>query len=49
MVVYHREEFTKRQIYYQNRYRKGALRRVVANEHTGLLATEETFSFTRVP
>jgi DEAD/DEAH box helicase domain-containing protein len=39
--VYHREDFTKRQIYYQNRYRKGALRRVVANEHTGLLATEE--------
>lgn len=39
--VYGREYFTRRQIYYQNRYRKGALRRVVANEHTGLLATEE--------
>jgi DEAD/DEAH box helicase domain-containing protein len=39
--IYRREDFTRRQIYYQNRYRKGALRRVVANEHTGLLATEE--------
>ncbi|MGF1498258.1 MAG: DEAD/DEAH box helicase [Elainellaceae cyanobacterium] len=35
------DEFTPRQRYYQDRYRKGALRRVVANEHTGLLATEE--------
>ncbi|MFH1138027.1 MAG: DEAD/DEAH box helicase [Pseudomonadota bacterium] len=33
--------FTPRQQYYQDRYRKGALRRVVACEHTGLLATEE--------
>lgn len=33
--------YTERQKYYQARYRKGALRRVVANEHTGLLATKE--------
>jgi DEAD/DEAH box helicase domain-containing protein len=33
--------YTPRQRYYQSRYRKGALRRVVAHEHTGLLATEE--------
>ena len=33
--------FTPRQLYYQNRYRKGALRRVVAQEHTGLLGTTE--------
>lgn len=39
--IYRRENFTRRQVYYQDRYRKGALRRVVANEHTGLLATEE--------
>jgi DEAD/DEAH box helicase domain-containing protein len=32
--------YTDRQLYYQRRYRKGALRRVVASEHTGLLATE---------
>ena len=38
---YQRESFTVRQQYYQARYRKGALRRVVAHEHTGLLATEE--------
>ncbi|MGV2433985.1 MAG UNVERIFIED_CONTAM: hypothetical protein LVT10_03010 [Anaerolineae bacterium] len=34
-------EYSQRQQYYQNRYRKGALRRVVASEHTGLLATED--------
>ena len=34
-------EATDRQIYYQKRYRKGALRRVFAREHTGLLTTEE--------
>jgi DEAD/DEAH box helicase domain-containing protein len=34
-------EYSPRQQYYQNRYRKGALRRVVASEHTGLLATED--------
>ena len=33
--------FNARQQYYQDRYHKGALRRVVAEEHTGLLATEE--------
>ncbi len=33
--------FSPRQLYYQDRYRKGALRRVVAQEHTGLLGTEE--------
>lgn len=38
---YQREQFSIRQEYYQARYRKGALRRVVAHEHTGLLATEE--------
>lgn len=38
---YHLAEYTPRQLYYQNRYHKGALRRVVAREHTGLLATEE--------
>jgi DEAD/DEAH box helicase domain-containing protein len=38
--LYLRENFTRRQVYYQDRYRKGALRRVVANEHTGMLATE---------
>lgn len=30
-----------RQSYYQNRYRKGVVRRIVAQEHTGLLQTEE--------
>ena len=30
-----------REIYYGSRYRKGALRRVFAFEHTGLLTTEE--------
>ena len=39
--IYERREYTARQRYYQDRYRKGALRRVVASEHTGLLATEE--------
>jgi DEAD/DEAH box helicase domain-containing protein len=39
--TYHLADFTPRQRYYQDRYRKGALRRVVASEHTGLLATEE--------
>lgn len=38
---YVRQSFSARQQYYQNRYRKGALRRVVASEHTGLLATDE--------
>lgn len=38
---YRSEKFSPRQLYYQARYRKGALRRVVAHEHTGLLATEE--------
>lgn len=38
---YRRQSFTPRQLYYQNRYRKGALRRVVAQEHTGLLGTTE--------
>ncbi len=32
---------TSRQRYYQKRYRKGVLRRVVAQEHTGLLETSE--------
>jgi DEAD/DEAH box helicase domain-containing protein len=39
--VYQQAAYTPRQRYYQARYRKGALRRVVASEHTGLLATEE--------
>lgn len=39
--VYKTADYTPRQRYYQNRYRKGALRRVVAREHTGLLATED--------
>ncbi|MCP4754368.1 MAG: DEAD/DEAH box helicase [Proteobacteria bacterium] len=34
-------EVSQRQRYYQSRYRKGALRRVVAREHTGLLETEK--------
>ena len=33
--------FTERQNYYRRRYRKGALRRVFAQEHTGLLTTQE--------
>jgi DEAD/DEAH box helicase domain-containing protein len=44
---YRRESFSQRQLYYQARYRKGALRRVVAHEHTGLLATEERESLER--
>ncbi|WP_300348613.1 DEAD/DEAH box helicase [uncultured Alcanivorax sp.] len=32
---------TDREDYYRTRYRKGALRRVFAHEHTGLLATPE--------
>jgi len=39
--LYGKAGYTPRQRYYQHRYRKGALRRVVAHEHTGLLATEE--------
>ncbi len=39
--VYTPCEYSPRQKYYQDRYRKGALRRVVAHEHTALLATEE--------
>ena len=39
--VFRRIAPTDRQIYYQKRYRKGALRRVFAREHTGLLTTEE--------
>ena len=38
---YQEAEFNPRQKYYQDRYHKGALRRVVAQEHTGLLETEE--------
>ena len=38
---YRIQEYDARQRYYQDRYRKGALRRVAAREHTGLLATEE--------
>ena len=38
---YRRVGSSDRQIYYQQRYRKGALRRVFAQEHTGLLTTQE--------
>lgn len=38
--VYQKIEFDTRQKYYQDRYQKGALRRVVAQEHTGILDTE---------
>jgi DEAD/DEAH box helicase domain-containing protein len=38
---YTQQACTPRQRYYQDRYRKGALRRVVAQEHTGLLSTDE--------
>ena len=38
--TYKEAGFNPRQEYYRDRYRKGAVRRVVANEHTGLLATE---------
>jgi len=44
---YQLEPFSIRQDYYQARYRKGALRRVVAQEHTGLLGTEERESLER--
>nr|WP_321464384.1 DEAD/DEAH box helicase [uncultured Desulfobulbus sp.] len=44
---YKEEPFTARQEYYQTRYRKGALRRVVAHEHTGLLATQERLDLER--
>ena len=49
--TYKQTSFTPRQEYYQDRYRKSALRRVVASEHTGLLATtdrealEKNFSY----
>ena len=39
--VYQRSALNEREAYYQQRYRKGALRRVFAYEHTGLLTTEE--------
>lgn len=39
--VYRRVGASRRQQYYQDRYHKGALRRVTAAEHTGLLATGE--------
>jgi DEAD/DEAH box helicase domain-containing protein len=35
------EALNERERYYRERYRKGALRRVFAHEHTGLLNTEE--------
>lgn len=38
---YQRQPFGKRADYYQRRYRRGALRRVYASEHTGLLTNEE--------
>ena len=38
---YNYSELNEREIYYGSRYRKGALRRVFAFEHTGLLTTEE--------
>ena len=38
---YQSAELNEREIYYRGRYRKGALRRVFAYEHTGLLTTEE--------
>mgnify|MGYP000855222625 CR=1 FL=1 len=44
---YERGVFSARQFYYQDRYRKGALRRVMASEHTGLLATDERESLER--
>lgn len=39
--IYRRKPFGKRADYYQRRYRKGALRRVYASEHTGLLTNDE--------
>jgi DEAD/DEAH box helicase domain-containing protein len=38
---YQLTELNDREVYYGERYRKGALRRVFAFEHTGLLTTEE--------
>lgn len=38
--IFERVSFDERERYYQNRYRKNIPRRVVAAEHTGLLATE---------
>jgi len=37
---YAKVKTSQRQSYYQRRYRRGALRRVVAQEHTGILPTE---------
>jgi DEAD/DEAH box helicase domain-containing protein len=39
--TYQLADLCERERYYQRRYRKGALRRVFAHEHTGLLTTEE--------
>lgn len=39
--TYESKDWNARQRYYQHRYARGALRRVVANEHTGLLSTKE--------
>ncbi|WP_395752920.1 DEAD/DEAH box helicase [Prosthecobacter sp.] len=39
--TYARAEFDDRERYYQQRYRKGAIRRVYATEHTGLLTNSE--------
>jgi DEAD/DEAH box helicase domain-containing protein len=39
--IFHAQPFDDREKYYQNRYRKGALRRVYATEHTGLLTNAE--------
>lgn len=38
---YQRQSLNDREEYYRQRYRKGALRRVFAYEHTGLLTTDE--------
>lgn len=39
--TYARQDFDEREHYYQQRYRKGAIRRVYATEHTGLLTNSE--------
>lgn len=39
--AYQLDALNERESYYQQRYRKGALRRVFAYEHTGLLTTQE--------
>jgi DEAD/DEAH box helicase domain-containing protein len=39
--VYQPADLNERERYYSERYRKGALRRVFAHEHTGLLTTDE--------